>query len=366
MNISIRSEIAGNPVALDRPNWPQNAWWVAASASELQDRPLQRWILGLPVVLYRKADGTATALDDRCPHRWAPLSAGAVAGDDIACPYHGFRFAPDGRCTHAPTQPAAPPDVRIRSYPVLESGPFIWLWTGQPELAERAEPPPALDWAVDPARVTARGAMEVGCNYMALKENVLDLSHFAFVHASTLAVTDWVRPPKLVKTAATVGYSQSFDAMPLPAHYGVPTGIGCERPVDRTAWGRYASPALQLAGVDITDPDAAEGARRDYGLRILHATTPVDEGRCNYWWAFSQDYGHAPGATERLTERIAAAFLEDKAILEASESMARRDPRGRDYPEVSVVCDRPGVEARRRVAASMETYASPTPADPAE
>lgn len=205
--------------------------------------------------------------------------------------------------------------------------------------------------------------MEVACNYMALKENVLDLSHFAYVHEATLAVSDWVAPPRVEKTPETVSYHQQFDLMPLPAHYGVPSGIGCEHRVNRHAWGSYVSPALQLAGVDIDDPAGRVGGRQAFTLRILHATTPIDEGQCRYWWFFSQDYGHGPDAAERLTERIEAAFLEDKVVLEATEAMVRRDPRGRDTLDLSVGCDHAGVEARRRVQRLAD--ASPATADAA-
>lgn len=344
-----KSRMPRNPVALEEPNYPLDAWWVAATGDEVTTQPCQRWILGLPVVLYRTDDGTAVALDDRCPHRWAPLSLGKVVGSDIVCPYHGFQFGRDGRCTRVPTQAAVPSVARVRSYPVLERGPFLWIWTGQPGREAEAEVPPALDWTIDPTRVTASGRMEVACNYMALKENVLDLSHFAYVHEATLAVTDWVAPPRVEKTPESVSYHQEFTLMPLPAHYGVPSEIGCEHPVNRHAWGSYVSPALQLAGVDINDPAGHVGGRQDFTLRILHATTPIDEGRCSYWWFFSQDYGHGSDAAARLTERIEAAFLEDKAILEATEAMVRRDPRGRDTIDVSVTCDHAGIEARRRV-----------------
>ena len=84
-------------------------------------------------------------------------------------------------------------------------------------------------------------------------------------------------------------------------------------------------------------------------MRICHATTPIDESRCHYRWFFSQDYGHGEGAAEQLSIKIEAAFLEDKAVLEATEAMVRRDPRGRDYLDLSVACDQAGVEARRRV-----------------
>ena len=338
-----------NPVGLTEPNYPRAAWWVAATTGEISESPLQRWILDRPVVLYRGASGQVIALDDRCPHRWAPLSMGKVIGDDIACGYHGFRFGADGRCTLIPTQATIPAVTRVHSYPVIEAAPFVWIWTGELDEAPMAAPPAALDWAVDPGRVTAAGAMRVMCNFLALKENVLDLSHFAFVHEKTLAVADWTSPPDVERGSDTITYRQDFIAAPLPAHYGVATRIGCERMVNRHAWGSYVSPALQIAGVEIEDPDARGDTRATFSIRICHATTPIDARSCHYWWYFSQDYGHGPNASADLTARIGEAFLEDKAILEATESLVRRDARGSDYLNVSVACDRAGIESRRKV-----------------
>src|SRR5437588_10765396 len=90
----------GGPYADGRigANYPRNQWWVVATSSEITREPRQRWVLDLPVVLYRREDGGPVALDDRCPHRWAPLSKGWLDGDELVCGYHGLRFAPEGNC----------------------------------------------------------------------------------------------------------------------------------------------------------------------------------------------------------------------------------------------------------------------------
>ena len=67
-----------------------NQWYAAALPRELTNKPLGRAICGQAIVMYRTASGRAVALDDRCPHRYAPLSAGTCAGENIQCPYHGI------------------------------------------------------------------------------------------------------------------------------------------------------------------------------------------------------------------------------------------------------------------------------------
>src|SRR4051795_5850477 len=76
----------------------RNAWYVAAWSDDLVDgQLLPRKIMHEPVVLYRKPDGKIAALEDRCPHRFAPLSMGKVVRDDVVqCPYHGLEFDATG------------------------------------------------------------------------------------------------------------------------------------------------------------------------------------------------------------------------------------------------------------------------------
>src|SRR6266700_3941829 len=73
-------------------HYPRNCWWVVATIAEVTRNPISRWLLEQPVTLFRTEQGVVTALEDRCPHRGAPLSQGRLLGDEIACPYHGFRY----------------------------------------------------------------------------------------------------------------------------------------------------------------------------------------------------------------------------------------------------------------------------------
>jgi nitrite reductase/ring-hydroxylating ferredoxin subunit len=57
---------------------------------------------GVPLVTWDDATGCRRAALDRCPHRRAPLSAGAVEGGVLRCPYHGWAFAGDGTCVDIP------------------------------------------------------------------------------------------------------------------------------------------------------------------------------------------------------------------------------------------------------------------------
>lgn len=80
-------------------NYLRNYWYVTATSAEVTRQPMRRWLCNEPVVLFRRQDGTPAALNDRCPHRKPPLSAGVMVGDDIQCNCHGARFSGDGSYT---------------------------------------------------------------------------------------------------------------------------------------------------------------------------------------------------------------------------------------------------------------------------
>lgn len=332
-----------------RRNYPRNCWWVAGTCEEVGRKPVGRWILDQPVVLYRRETGEAVALEDRCAHRWAPLSLGTVSGDDIICPYHGFRYNGNGKCVSVPTQSLIPKKAQVKTYPVLERSPFIWIWTGDPDKVKDAEEPPALPWATDPSWIVARGTYLLEANYLTLKENVLDLTHFAFVHGNTFQVMDYLNPPTVETDGTRVTYRQEFANTPLPALYGIPTGIGVEKPATRVNSGSFVTPAMQEATVLVLDPTPEAGARDCFEVKVAHLTTPASTSRTHYWWARGQDFGHRPGAVEDITALVEKTFREDKDVLEAIQTVIDLDARHRDAPEVSVKADEAGLRMRRIV-----------------
>ncbi|HEX4113161.1 MAG TPA: Rieske 2Fe-2S domain-containing protein, partial [Stellaceae bacterium] len=126
-----------------------NHWYVAAVAEELTDRPLARTICGLSVVMFRTASGGVAALVDRCPHRYAPLSAGQCVGETIACAYHGIEFDASGACARIPHQPTIPSAMRVRAFPLVERWGWAWIWLGDPACAD-AEAIPDYHWLAAP------------------------------------------------------------------------------------------------------------------------------------------------------------------------------------------------------------------------
>ena len=113
----------------------RNAWYIGAWSDELDEKPLARTILCENLVIFRERNGTARVLEDRCCHRGVRLSLGSVEKDGIMCGYHGLVYNGSGICVDNPGEKPNH-SYRVRSYPVIERQQFIWVWTGNPELAD--------------------------------------------------------------------------------------------------------------------------------------------------------------------------------------------------------------------------------------
>lgn len=352
MSEAVKSMNSNAPIAPaggELSNYPVNQWWVAALASEVQQgKLLERRLLGRSVVLYRMSTGPVVVLDNRCPHRAAPLSLGEVVGDHVMCGYHGFRYGPDGRCVHIPTQQSIPSAAVIHSYPVRELGPFVWVWMGDANLSATSEPP-CPEWLKDDATWALIGeAMPLRANYMSLKENVLDLTHFGYVHRTTFKIVDWTNPPDVETSDTTVKFTQRFTNTGVPQMYLELSGLTPEHKVNRNSWGVSLSPAIHEACMEMTVLGAQPGQRSLYKSRFAHVTTPASSRETHYWWFTGNDYGQDnEKAKENLAELIRIAFREDKVMLERIQQAADEDPEYLNYREVSVAADRPGLQARR-------------------
>jgi phenylpropionate dioxygenase-like ring-hydroxylating dioxygenase large terminal subunit len=332
-------------------NYPYNCWWVAAFSDEVGRSLLGRWLLDTPVLLYRREDGTVAAIEDRCPHRGAPLSLGCLKGDTVQCGYHGFTFDSEGECIQVPSMKAPLPAARIRSFAIVEQAPFVWIWLGDRARIDSVAPPHQPDWLETPEFAERHGRIDIAANYLLLKENVLDLTHFGYLHASTFKITDWVDPPRFSSEGETTGYYQSFSSSPLPPVFAEPMGMAPGTPYDRENYGSFLTPALQVAAVDLIEP----GSRRTTGrFRVIHATTPIDATHMHYFWVVGRDYGTDDAAMEALAAITKVGFAEDETMIEAIQALQLRDSRGSDAPEFSVKMDGAGIQARRIVQKWMD------------
>ncbi len=161
----------------------RHIWFPVARSEDVRDAAVPAAILGVDLVVFG-AGGTVTVAGRHCPHRNVALDAGRVRDGALECPYHGWLFAPGGRCVHVPSMPdgAPPPNAALRVHPSREAGGYVWAALDEPflDLPDIA-PQPGDDW-----ELRHSAARDVGCGLRQLTENFRDISHFPFVHDATM------------------------------------------------------------------------------------------------------------------------------------------------------------------------------------
>lgn len=304
----------------------RNCWYAAGWSAEVQgEAMLSRKLLGERVLFHRLTDGRVAALRDRCSHRFAPLSIGRKEGDCVRCMYHGLVFDAEGRCIEEPGRTRPSQGTDVRAYPVAERWKLIWIWMGDPALADpdlvpdcRRQDSP--DWASIPAY------MHYASDYRLILDNLLDFSHASFVHEGTFGGSDAIAAtkPKIEQTADGVRMTRWYLDLPeIPPYLkGMETFSG---PVDR--WHIYdLSTAGNVFRMDSGSAPAGSGAPE--GHRVpeamqFHATqimTPEDERNTHFFWTYAHNFNLGdPAFTADLAARIEHGFVEDKLMIEAQQ-----------------------------------------------
>jgi phenylpropionate dioxygenase-like ring-hydroxylating dioxygenase large terminal subunit len=161
-------------------------WYALAWTDELPaGKPLGRSFAGLPIVLYRGASGAVFALEDRCAHRQIPLHLGVVEGDALKCHYHGWTYDCRGRCVDIPYLRVGEDRMTklpngVRHYPAREIDGAIFVFPGDPVLAEQRVPPTLGQFRRKDYK-TRRLHRDVACHYSFMHENLFDMNH-QFMH----------------------------------------------------------------------------------------------------------------------------------------------------------------------------------------
>ena len=310
----------------------RNAWYVAAWSHDVTRTPLERWYLDEPVVLYRREDGSPVAMAGRCPHRHYPMAAGRLEGDTLVCGYHGIAFASDGHCTRIPTQGRVPPAFGIRTFPIAERWQWLWIWMGDPALADDSLIPDhdALDLAnPDWSSVPMHYHLVEG-RYQLLNDNLLDLSHLAFLHETQLGMEEVATTQDEVTSGETWVRSRRMihDAAPAPVTRARHGDIRVDFLIDFT----FHAPALHV-GANLTWRVSPDGPCRGEVLMnntVYHAVTPATRHTAHYFFARTAIHPADTDNQVAATKAIAGVIEEDLFATREIERMIGGMERPRD------------------------------------
>ncbi len=325
----------------------QNIWYVAAHVEEIAEKPCGRSILDTPVVLYRTESGKAVALNDLCPHRFAPLHDGIVIGEAIRCPYHGLQFDETGQCVDMPLGDPAPPRACVTPYPLVERYGMLFIWMGD---RDKADPGLIPDFSRFESKETGwfRFHLHAKANYQLLVDNLLDLTHPEFLHPM-IGSKGW---------AKNTTYDIKQDGPRIDIHgkaVDVPTSkiLDMSRP-EMTGVGEsnqmetWHAPSSILLDVDFITDGGKDLSRSG------HFLTPETESSTHYFviGGQSQDPSNEE-MTAGMREGIKHVFAtEDIPILEAQQKAIGDRDLLKMNPAI-LRSDQSAVLARRYVAAKI-------------
>jgi vanillate O-demethylase monooxygenase subunit len=342
-------------------NYPLNCWYVAATSAELGRYPaeqglLGRRLLGTPVVLYRLHSGEVVAMEDRCLHRPFPLSAGRIEADYVVCAHDGWTYAPDGRCVEVPSQDNVPPGVAVRTFPVVEQAPFIWIWLGQRGMSE-LRTPPSTPWLTAPGWASCGDRMHVAANYLLLHEHYLDLTNVLAMHPEnvppgieTLPTLDEVEVSEM-----SVSYTRDLPKAPLADWEAEATGL----PRDDVEYLRREQGSFVSPGLHVQRWIIQSGEPGPYEQLRIHGFTPETPTTTHVFLHVARNFA----ADRALVDRHLRTFFldmarRDAAVLEVMQRQLAEE--GEPRRDINVKADRAAIRARHVARAMVAEENGPT------
>ena len=327
----------------------RNTWYPLAWSHDITRTLTRRTVIEQNVVLYRSSDGSVVALDDLCPHRMLPLSLGRLKGDAIECGYHGMTFDGAGKCIRVPGQNVIPRNAVVRSYPTGERLGLVWIWMGDPKLADPSKIFDLPEFHDPNWSVVLGDALYNRANYLNLADNLCDPSHVSFVHSGSLgnAASESIPVQTEKNGEKIVVWRWVLDAPPIGIFQNYRKFSGT---VDR--WHYYHFYAPSIAVIDFGTAPAGSipvDGDRNLGMRILagHFITPVDKRTCIDHWLHIRNFNQDdPDVASQLNSDFRAVFDEDRLILEALHLEEEARP---DFKRINLAIDAAPNKMRRIV-----------------
>ena len=343
-----------NEMKAGSARFPRNQWYVAAYSHEVSNKPLHRWLLGEPAVLYRTERGDPVALFDRCPHRGLRLSAGRVLGEEIQCTYHGLRFTPQGKCMVIPSGGPISSRLRVASYPVVERWKWMWIWMGDPGLADPAQIPDISvfgfgrdGWYDEPS-----GLLPLKANYLLPFENLLDASHISFLHHGLIDSGNVAQLPfEMSEEGPNLKVVREIKNEPISPLTMTTFGFRGEF-VNRTITADAHVPSLCGIRVDLCSPDEPQLPPRVNQLIV--GITPETATTTLEFTAVAQSF---PFENPNREADVRNLLLEDVVVMEDIQRLFDQLGAARSL-ELSVHSDAAAMRMRRIVARMLDAERS--------
>lgn len=339
-------------------NYVLNTWYPLAWSREIKNSLSKRRIVEKDLVLYRNSAGDVVAHLDMCPHRMLPLSQGKLKGDVLECGYHGLQFDCSGKCVRVPGQDIIPSNAVVATYPTHENMGLVWIWMGDPALADTSKVYDLPQYHDSNWSSVEGDALEIGCHYLNLADNLCDPAHVNFVHLTTLGSSAGEDVPvhyerqegKLI----TWRWINDAPAIPLFQKFGSFTGN-----VDRWHYYHYHAPSIAVIdfGSAATGTGAPEGNRDDcIQIYACHFMTPVDENTTIDHWLHVKNFKATDETNKALSAEFRSAFQEDKGILEAIHINERKYP---NHRSIKLAIDASPTRMRKMVQGMIEAEKAP-------
>ncbi len=296
----------------------RDLWYFAILSRDVKaGKAINKTLLGEPIVFGRTEAGEIFALRDLCPHRGVPLSAGRIADGTVECPYHGWRFGPDGGCRLIPSLAAGqeidPGRIRVRRYPTVEKNGLVWIWMSSDErfAGEPPDPPPQL--MLEPHQKPALVERQLfPCPIDHAVVGLMDPAHGPFVHN----IWWWRTSGSIHEKAKNYGPShRGFTMLPHPPskNGGLYKLIG-GKPVTEIV---FELPGLRYERI-------TAGRKRVFGFT---ACTPLTETETEVTQVFFWNIGWA-GLLKPILQPIARTFLgQDRRMVTFQAENLKYDPR---------------------------------------
>jgi phenylpropionate dioxygenase-like ring-hydroxylating dioxygenase large terminal subunit len=289
-----------------------NFWYPIALSDEVKnDEPLQVQILGLPFVAFRDTDGHPHVLSETCVHRGGSLGKGWVRDGCVVCPYHGWAFGGDGKCTNIPTiadDQHAPPRAKVDSYPTHEKYGILFAFLGDLPENERSPLYEIEVFDADGWRANDIVTFEVGAYYERSVENGLDAAHNEFVHPAqgSPSIRESIQREDINvedESAWGSGFMMLYSGYASQKTRTLGEGVGGTR-----AGSSHHGPNTLITRIRFTEEKAFEQ---------VFFEAPVDENRTRIFFVNMRCFMLEPENDQRLIDINMNIAHEDIRIIEA-------------------------------------------------